>query len=63
MATEATHGAEMAEHGAEAGGLVFHPMDQFIVKPLFGDGAVGMFTITTGRKRICPFYTLDMAPL
>ena len=46
MATEATHGAEMAEHGAEAGGLVFHPMDQFIVKPLFGDGAVGMFTIT-----------------
>lgn len=27
-------------------GLVFHPMDQFIVAPLFGDGAVGMFTIT-----------------
>ncbi|MEL7012173.1 MAG: F0F1 ATP synthase subunit A [Pseudomonadota bacterium] len=26
--------------------LVFHPMDQFIVKPLFGDGAVGLFTIT-----------------
>ncbi|MFY0621729.1 MAG: F0F1 ATP synthase subunit A [Pelagimonas sp.] len=42
MATE-THGADKA---AEAGGLVFHPMDQFIVKPLFGDGAVGMFTIT-----------------
>ena len=38
----------MAEeaHGAEEGGLVFHPMDQFIVKPLFGDGPVGMFTIT-----------------
>ncbi len=38
----------MAEeaHGAEEGGLVFHPMDQFIVKPLFGDGAVGMFTVT-----------------
>ena len=32
-------------HGEE-GGLVFHPMDQFIVKPLFGDGPVGMFTIT-----------------
>ena len=32
--------------GAEEGGLVFHPMDQFIVKPLFGDGPVGMFTIT-----------------
>ena len=26
--------------------LAFHPMDQFIVKPLFGDGAVGTFTIT-----------------
>ncbi|MEO1379886.1 MAG: F0F1 ATP synthase subunit A, partial [Pseudomonadota bacterium] len=23
--------------------LVFHPMDQFIVKPLFGDGPVGLF--------------------
>ena len=32
-------------HGDE-GGLVFHPMDQFIVKPLFGDGDVGMFTIS-----------------
>ena len=38
MATEA--------HGEEAPGLVFHPLDQFIVKPLFGDGPVGMFTIT-----------------
>lgn len=38
MATEA--------HGAEEGGLVFHPMDQFIVKPLFGNGDVGAFTIT-----------------
>ncbi len=28
MATEA--------HGEEAGGLVFHPMDQFMVEPLFG---------------------------
>ena len=43
MATEAANGAEHAE---EAGGLVFHPMDQFIVKPLFGDGPVGMFTVT-----------------
>ncbi len=35
-------------HGAEGKGLelVFHPMDQFIVKPLFGDGGVGTFTIT-----------------
>ncbi|MEQ8897196.1 MAG: F0F1 ATP synthase subunit A [Roseovarius sp.] len=39
MATEAAN-------GADEGGLVFHPMDQFIVKPLFGDGPVGMFTIT-----------------
>ncbi len=30
----------------EKSALVFHPMDQFIVKPLFGDGAVGMFTVT-----------------
>lgn len=33
-------------HGAEEGGLVFHPMDQFIVKPLFGDGAVAWYTPT-----------------
>ncbi len=28
------------------GGLSIHPMDQFIVKPLFGDGEIGLFTIT-----------------
>lgn len=28
------------------GGLVFHPLDQFIVKPLFGDGAVHWYTPT-----------------
>ncbi|WP_163847355.1 F0F1 ATP synthase subunit A [Pseudooceanicola aestuarii] len=41
MATEA------ATHGDE-GGLVFHPMDQFIVKPLFGDAGdpVHWYTIT-----------------
>ncbi|WP_375688465.1 F0F1 ATP synthase subunit A [Pseudooceanicola sp. LIPI14-2-Ac024] len=44
MATEA-HG-EAAAHGAEQGGLAFHPMDQFIVKPLFGDGPVHWYTIT-----------------
>jgi F-type H+-transporting ATPase subunit a len=27
-------------------GLTFHPMDQFIVSPLFGDGEVGLFTVT-----------------
>ncbi len=42
MASEAPSEA----HGAEDGGLVFHPMDQFIVKPLFGDGDIGVFTIT-----------------
>ncbi|KKM90719.1 hypothetical protein LCGC14_1235840 [marine sediment metagenome] len=31
----------------EAGnGLNIHPMDQFIIKPLFGDGDVGLFTVT-----------------
>lgn len=33
-------------HGADEGGLVFHPMDQFTVKPLFGGDHIGMFTIT-----------------
>ena len=36
----------MADDAKDGGGLAFHPMDQFIVKPLFGDGPVGMFTIT-----------------
>ena len=37
----------MAEeaHGAE-GGLSFHPMDQFLVKPLFGDGPIHWYTPT-----------------
>lgn len=37
MATEA--------HG-ETTGLVFHPMDQFIVRPLFGEGPVHWYTPT-----------------
>jgi F-type H+-transporting ATPase subunit a len=37
--------AAAATNGAE-GGLTFHPMDQFIVKPLFGHGEVGTFTVT-----------------
>ncbi|MBY6046103.1 F0F1 ATP synthase subunit A [Vannielia litorea] len=37
MATEA--------HGAEDS-LAFHPMDQFMVKPLFGDGPVAWYTPT-----------------
>ena len=38
MATEAK--------GEETGGLVFHPLDQFIVKPLFGDGPIHWYTPT-----------------
>ena len=38
MATEA--------HGEESGGLVFHPLDQFIVKPLLGDGPIHWYTPT-----------------
>ena len=36
------------EHGAEAAGpgSNIHPMDQFIVEPLFGDGAVHWYTPT-----------------
>jgi len=33
-------------HGEETGGLVFHPLDQFMVKPLFGDGPIHWYTIT-----------------
>ncbi|THH35079.1 F0F1 ATP synthase subunit A [Aliishimia ponticola] len=33
-------------HGAEGGGLEFHPMDQFIVKPLFGGDAIHWYTPT-----------------
>jgi F-type H+-transporting ATPase subunit a len=36
----------LAEVENSEGGLVFHPMDQFIVKPLFGEGPVHFYTIT-----------------
>ena len=36
----------MADEAKGDGGLVFHPMDQFIVKPLFGQGEVAFFTIS-----------------
>jgi F-type H+-transporting ATPase subunit a len=36
--------AQGAEHAAESGGLVFHPMDQFIVKPLFGGDTLAWYT-------------------
>ena len=37
----------MASSGdAKGEGLVFHPMDQFIVEPLFGVGPVHWYTVT-----------------
>ena len=36
----------MAEAAQSEGGLVFHPLDQFIVKPLFGDGPIAWYTPT-----------------
>jgi len=36
----------MATDAKSEGGLVFHPLDQFIVKPLFGDGPVAWYTPT-----------------
>ena len=37
----------MAEEvDGEGSGLVFHPLDQFIVKPLFGDGPIHWYTPT-----------------
>jgi F-type H+-transporting ATPase subunit a len=35
-----------SEAHSEGGGLVFHPMDQFIVKPLFGGDAIAWYTPT-----------------
>lgn len=43
MASEAKGAAEAA---ANEGGLAFHPMDQFIVKPLFGGDIVAWYTPT-----------------
>ena len=36
----------MATDAQSEGGLVFHPLDQFIVKPLFGEGPVSWYTPT-----------------
>ncbi len=36
----------MAAASENGGGLDIHPMDQFQIKPLFGDGELGLFTIT-----------------
>jgi F-type H+-transporting ATPase subunit a len=37
---------DVAGEAQEEGGLVFHPLDQFIVKPLFGDGPIQWYTPT-----------------
>jgi F-type H+-transporting ATPase subunit a len=37
---------EIAEKVVEESGLVFHPMEQFVVKPLFGDGPIAWYTPT-----------------
>lgn len=36
----------MAGEAHEEGGLVFHPLDQFIVKPLSGEGPIAFYTPT-----------------
>ena len=36
----------MASEAEASGGFNIHPMDQFVVKPLFGGHDIGMFTIT-----------------
>ncbi|MBS1301108.1 F0F1 ATP synthase subunit A [Loktanella sp. SALINAS62] len=40
------HLVEGGAYPAEEGGLVFHPLDQFIVRPLFGDGPISWYTPT-----------------
>lgn len=36
----------MADEAHSGGGIEIHPMDQFIIKPLFGEGDVHWYTIT-----------------
>ena len=38
--------AHVAEEAKEGGGLVFHPMDQFIVKPIFGEAGDPVYWYT-----------------
>jgi F-type H+-transporting ATPase subunit a len=38
--------AEEVHGGHDGGGLAFHPMDQFIVKPLFGGDTIAWYTPT-----------------
>ena len=41
-----TKGRENVASEAKSEGLVFHPMDQFIVKPFFGEGPIEFYTFT-----------------
>ena len=38
--------AGTAQPSEKSDGLVFHPMDQFIVEPLFGSGPIHWYTVT-----------------
>ena len=38
--------AGTAQPSENSDGLVFHPMDQFIVEPLFGSGPIHWYTVT-----------------
>ena len=38
--------AASAQPSEKSDGLVFHPMDQFIVEPLFGSGPIHWYTVT-----------------
>lgn len=54
------------EAHSEAGGLAFHPMDQFIVKPLFGGDTIAWYTPTNvtlwlGIAVVAIFVVLVMA--
>lgn len=40
------HVATETDAYGDEGGLVFHPLDQFIVSPLFGEGPVAWYTLT-----------------
>jgi F-type H+-transporting ATPase subunit a len=37
---------DVASEESSEGGLVFHPLDQFLITPLFGDGPIHWYTIT-----------------
>ena len=53
--------AAAAQPSEKSDGLVFHPMDQFIVEPLFGSGPIHWYTVTNvtlwmGLSVVCPCF-------